>query len=389
MKIKKNDEFDQNIHATVPRVAALSTTAFYALIVLEFFYMASPFAAYIYSAYGPGLDWLSRSELTAWTTRFVLPHIVSQTTSAFVNSHTIAGLVLLLLGLIGFAIGAFRIYRNKFGHGAIIQSGLYRYIRHPQYLSLIVASLGMLLIWPRMLAVAGFALVVLLYIALAKSEEQRCLSLDPGYDDYRSKTGFFLPRVIEGPFRLTQRCAEHLPRFIYWPLITLILLSALIAASNALRNWSTTKVQGVYSTSMATISIGNEPLSIINSVLSIALSENATTDRLGKLNSGDRRFINYVLPTDMYVSEIPMHIPAGATTTHHYHNDTSRQKFKIIFTEGVFPAGEKPTGIDIMRMAVNKTPVAEVWVDLKNQVVENHLPPTTNQFYNALPVPVY
>jgi len=36
----------------------LASGAFYLLIAFEFFYMASPFAAYFYAVYGPGLDGL-------------------------------------------------------------------------------------------------------------------------------------------------------------------------------------------------------------------------------------------------------------------------------------------------------------------------------------------
>jgi len=388
-KHKENKELAPEVFGAVPRVAVLSTTAFYALVVLEFFYMASPFAAYFYSAYGPGLDWLGNGELTAWTTRFFLPHIVSQTTSILVNSHTLVGLVLLLFGLFGFTIGAYRVYRGKFNGAAIIQSGVYNYIRHPQYSSLIIASFGTLLIWPRMLAVVGFALVIVLYIALAKSEEKRCEMIDPSYKDYRNRTGFLLPRALEAPARFTQVFLKHLPRFAYWPFTTAICLTVLLVGSQFVKNWSTNKIQGIYSTAMATISIGDEPVEKVENVLTIAQADSSIANQLDALKSKNTRFLNYVLPIDMYVSEVPMNLPPGATTTHHYDSDASRTRFKIIFTEAVLPPNSAPEGIDILREAINKTPVAEVWVDLQTQLVEKTLPPTPNQFYNRIPVPVF
>ena len=42
------------------RGALWASMGFYVLIAFEFFYMASPFAAYLYAVYGPGLDWLQR-----------------------------------------------------------------------------------------------------------------------------------------------------------------------------------------------------------------------------------------------------------------------------------------------------------------------------------------
>ena len=52
--------------------------AFYALIAFEFFYMANPFAAYFYSVYGPGMDWLQALPVADWTLWFFLPHLVEK-----------------------------------------------------------------------------------------------------------------------------------------------------------------------------------------------------------------------------------------------------------------------------------------------------------------------
>ena len=54
-----------------------TAAAFYALIAFEFFYMASPFAAYFYSVYRPSLNLLGDVPLLSGLTGFFLPHIVS------------------------------------------------------------------------------------------------------------------------------------------------------------------------------------------------------------------------------------------------------------------------------------------------------------------------
>ena len=41
-------------------------TAFYLLIAFDFFDMASPFALYFYSVYGPGLNFVNSSPTLAW-----------------------------------------------------------------------------------------------------------------------------------------------------------------------------------------------------------------------------------------------------------------------------------------------------------------------------------
>jgi len=162
MSINREKSDFHNDPIGVPRLAAVGSVLVYGLVVMEFFYMASPFAAYFYSAYGPGLDWFGQSELTAWATQFELPHIVSQTTSWVVNAHTAIGLIPLMIGMSVFVSAAYKVYRHKFTVDKVLQSGLYAHIRHPQYACLTVASFGTLFIWPRMLAVLGFALVVVL-----------------------------------------------------------------------------------------------------------------------------------------------------------------------------------------------------------------------------------
>ena len=178
------------IHA---RRVVFASWIFYVLVALEFLYMASPFATYFYAVYGPGLDWLQLSGNTSWLVQFFMPHVVSETTSPLIDSRNTVGNILLLGGLAGFVIGVFQIYRAKLSGRGAVTGGLYRYIRHPQYLALIVASIGMLLLWPRYLVLLATLAMIFVYVALAVAEERSCLRRFPGYADYVERTGRFLP----------------------------------------------------------------------------------------------------------------------------------------------------------------------------------------------------
>ena len=79
------------------------TGAFYILIAFEFLYMASPFAAYFYGVYGPGLDWLQGSGATSWLIQFFMPHLVEETTSFAIDFHETVGSLLFVGGLAAFA----------------------------------------------------------------------------------------------------------------------------------------------------------------------------------------------------------------------------------------------------------------------------------------------
>ena len=64
------------------RRALWASFAFYVLIAFEFFYMASPFAAYFYAVYGPGLDWFAGPRVrTNWIIQFL--HAASGRGNAF------------------------------------------------------------------------------------------------------------------------------------------------------------------------------------------------------------------------------------------------------------------------------------------------------------------
>ena len=121
-------------------------TIFYLLIGLEIIIMISPFAAYFYSGYGPLLNVLNAFPATAWLTGFFLPHaVVSESDMLnFINSF---GRTLFSLAMIAFLIGALQIYSAKIRRKGVVTGILFRWVRHPQYLFLSIAGLGLLMFW--------------------------------------------------------------------------------------------------------------------------------------------------------------------------------------------------------------------------------------------------
>ena len=223
--------------ASQARRALAASAIFYILIAFEFFYMASPFAAYLYAVYGPGLDWLQSSTLTSWSIGFFLPHIVAETRSVVIDVHGIVGQVLFAGGLGGLAIGAFQIYRAKLRRADAVdavQGGLYRHIRHPQYLALVGASIGMVLIWPRYLVLFLTVTVIFIYIALAKAEEAICLRRFPGYAGYLEGTGMFLPVRLPRNLLLPAD-AGVMRRVATWGLAYAVALGLALVAASGLR----------------------------------------------------------------------------------------------------------------------------------------------------------
>jgi hypothetical protein len=110
----------------------------------------------------------------------------------------VLGSVLFVLGLALFFVCAGQIYAAKFRKKGAVLSGLYRFIRHPQYLALGMAGLGLAILWPRFMTVALWLAMTLAYYVLAKDEEQRMLRAHGDtYRPYMDGTGMFLPGQIE------------------------------------------------------------------------------------------------------------------------------------------------------------------------------------------------
>ena len=55
----------------------------------------------------------------------------------------IGGALLALIGIIGFLVCAVQLYYGKFVKKQLVSGGLYGRVRHPQYLCLAVAGLGL------------------------------------------------------------------------------------------------------------------------------------------------------------------------------------------------------------------------------------------------------
>lgn len=366
------------------RGALWASTGFYVLIAFEFFYMASPFAAYLYAVYGPGLDWLQASWATSWAIHFFLPHIVAETRSVLVNALESVGFALFGAGLAGFAAGVFQIYRAKLRRSDAVMGGLYRHIRHPQYLALIVASVGMLLIWPRYLVVIATVTVIFVYIALAKAEERICLRQFTGYADYMRRTGMFLPAFLTPDFPLPDgtRIATRVAAwsFTYAAVLASALLAASMLRTYALDSLYRTEVEDNVYLSVVEISDGD-----LEAVATLASSAAGAKQSL----AGRQHLLNFVIPAEMYISEIPMKLPPGASFGHEVPENRDPALYKVVFTEPIFDGDGLPPDGDVLAHAVNKMPLVEVHVDLAANEVSAVIPPPEEPFYGNRQVPVF
>lgn len=154
-----------------------------AFVILEPVWMLLPFAGFLYGSVLQ-IETLGRRPATAWLTHFVFP----------VLTLGWLGPVLVAVGFVLFLVGAGQIYWAKIRTSGLVTRGLYRFVRHPQYVSLVLFGTGILLTWGRAITFLAFFLMMFLYYYLARSEERTCLRLfGPDYEQYREQTSFIIP----------------------------------------------------------------------------------------------------------------------------------------------------------------------------------------------------
>ena len=174
-----------------------SGVVLYFIIALEVLIMISPFAGFFYAVFNPVLLKLASNGGTRWLSAFFLPHMVLPSDPLLVVVRVL-GSVLFVLGMAVFFLCAGQIYTAKLTKKGAVRGGLYSRIRHPQYLALGIAGIGLSILWPRFLNVVLWLVMLFLYYFLARDEERRMLaSHGDSYRGYMATTGMFLPQGTE------------------------------------------------------------------------------------------------------------------------------------------------------------------------------------------------
>jgi protein-S-isoprenylcysteine O-methyltransferase Ste14 len=174
-----------------------SAIVLYFVICLEILIMISPFAGFFYSVFNPFLLETVKYPATRWLSSFFLPHMVVPPDD-FLRFVRIMGSVLFVGGILIFLTCAIQVYVNKFLRKGAVSKGLYRCIRHPQYLGLGLTGIGLSILWPRFLVAVLWLIMILIYYFLARDEERRMLKEHPDtYRQYMDGTGMFLPKKLE------------------------------------------------------------------------------------------------------------------------------------------------------------------------------------------------
>jgi protein-S-isoprenylcysteine O-methyltransferase Ste14 len=78
--------------------------------------------------------------------------------------------------------------------GALATTGPYNYVRHPQYVGFVLVMVGFLFMWPTLLTLVMFPVLVAVYVRLARREEDTVREeFGESYDRYWNRVPPFIP----------------------------------------------------------------------------------------------------------------------------------------------------------------------------------------------------
>ncbi|GDY23996.1 hypothetical protein LBMAG56_53430 [Verrucomicrobiota bacterium] len=102
------------------------------------------------------------------------------------------------LGIAGVrALGANRTpYPQPLAQAQLVRTGVYRWVRHPLYGSLVLASLGWALLWQSAAALLVTPLLAAVLLAKSRREEEWLRLKFPEYADYSAATRRLIPWVF-------------------------------------------------------------------------------------------------------------------------------------------------------------------------------------------------
>jgi len=207
-----------DLESLLRRVAALLLLGFHSVPSAVFIW--NPLIGMVYPV---AIEWLLLSPWSPfyyfWETRWLVFDKVSIPNLYCINPNAIVGWSLFAVGTVIFLVAFVQFLQNR--KKGFVETGLYSKIRHPQYLGIILATLGFTFTSERPMAWIAWFNLVFLYLLLASGEENIIQKdYEEKFQTYKRQVPFILP-LLWFPFPKS-RSKKYLAVFLIY-LVTLIL----------------------------------------------------------------------------------------------------------------------------------------------------------------------
>lgn len=101
--------------------------------------------------------------------------------------------IIIIIGIIFVIYGWTKIYKAK---NQLVTTGIYRHLRHPQYLGFLLITLGMNVLWVTFSTLILWPILVILYYNLAKEEDKEMeKKFGEQFTKYKNKVPKFIPKL--------------------------------------------------------------------------------------------------------------------------------------------------------------------------------------------------
>jgi len=108
--------------------------------------------------------------------------------------------------LMGLSFGLWALNHNQLGNfhirpklkenSQLITTGIYQFIRHPMYSSVIIMMFAVLISTPSVIEIILFTLLIAVLVLKALKEESLWMDHDETYNEYRKKSKLFIPYIL-------------------------------------------------------------------------------------------------------------------------------------------------------------------------------------------------
>lgn len=385
---------------------------FYLAIAFEVIVMITPFTVYFYSLYAPILNRLEANPWTSWLTAFFLPHI-TYTGDPLLTALAYLGPVLLGTGLAIFFVCAFRVYSAELLRLGVVSRGLYRCIRHPQYLGLAIAGLGLLLYWPRFIILVFYLSMLFIYHLLARNEEGRMLRrYGEGYRRYMDRVPMFLPGNLGG--WLFEKLAGRIERRgLALSLLYGIVLVGGVGSAFLLRGYAERQVPILFNNDLVVVSLTPGNAEGMGRMIETAMKSPEVAARLATFHPEGHTLVAYILPQDYTMQHLIADL--GEHEAHHGRGDqggfwavlnhlgqmyalvplrqlrdgaASAEK-RIIFTEALTATGENVSPRRALSAGVLRYPLFFADIDAALGEVTLAMETPRRHSWGTIPVPAF